>query len=121
MCRELQLARPTALAGPAGVTAALRAEGHLGARFRGPTSSDPGSGGQRLSGRGSWDRGWGAAEGKGPWASRPRPGRAPSPAPPRSPLTAHRSPLTGDAGGCGGGLGQLGIPASGKQEAGIRK
>lgn len=36
-------------------------------------------------------------------------------------LIAHRSPLARGAGDCGGDLGRLRIPASGKQEAGIRK
>lgn len=53
---------------------------------------------------------------------RPRPTSAtPSLSLPLSPLTAHRSPLPRGAGDCGGDLGRLRIPASGKQEAGIRK
>ena len=75
---------------------------------------------------GSGDRGWGAAEGKGSSDSRPppQPPAAPPPQPSRVPRPRPQSrpaALTGDAGDCGTGLGRLRIPASGKQEAGIRK
>lgn len=51
-----------------------------------------------------------------PWfrPRRPRPSSACDPKP-------WPAALTGGAGGCGTGLGRLRIPASGKQEAGIRK
>lgn len=58
MCGELQLARPTGPAGPAGVATALRAEGHLGARFRvnrGPTSRDRAQASRGCAAEGSWD------------------------------------------------------------------
>lgn len=75
---------------------------------------------------GRWGRGVGI-EGGAPRRGCALLTHAPCPSPRLRPysspaaLTAHRSPLARGARDCGSNLGRLRIPASGKQEAGIRK